>query len=216
MNKFLEEVKGEEVEFKYTKKERKLIPLTLEQVRKRKDGYYTIAVQSGGTLRKAIVPEDTIIRMIEEGTSPKVLRDRCNTLSALGNDFDKPLMYYAIVAYNLVPKTEWEKWVTSRPLLDYELIHLNGDVDDIRKDNVRLTIKNEKLWNEVKTEYKSEQKVGADKEYTRRREEDIRKKLKDYPNLKVMTRVTDVVKKNTAGIMSSSNLRSKDFIEMIL
>lgn len=215
MNKFLEEVKGEEVEFKYTKKERKLIPLTLEQVRKRKDGYYTIAVQSGGTLRKAIVPEDTIIRMIEEGTSPKVLRDRCNTLSALGNDFDKPLMYYAIVAYNLVPKTEWEKWVTSRPLLDYELIHLNGDVDDIRKDNVRLTIKNEKLWNEVKTEYKSEQKVGADKEYTRR-EEDIRKKLKDYPNLKVMTRVTDVVKKNTAGIMSSSNLRSKDFIEMIL
>ena len=167
MNKFLEEVKGEEVEFKYARKERKLTPLTLEQVRKRKDGYYTIAVQSGGTLRKAIVPENTIIRMIEEGTSPKVLRDRCNTLSALGNDFDKPLMYYAIVAYNLVPESEWKKWVTSRPLLDYELIHLNGDIDDIRKDNVRLTIKNEKLWNEVKTEYKTEQKVGADKEYTR-------------------------------------------------
>lgn len=216
MNNFLEKVKGEEVEFKYAKKERKLIPLTLEQVRKRKDGYYTIAVQSGGTLRKAIVPEDTIIRMIEEGTSPKVLRDRCNTLSALGNDFDKPLMYYAIVAYNLVPKSEWEKWVTSRPLLDYELVHLNGDIDDIRKENVRLTIKDEKLWNEVKTEYKSEQKVGADKEYTRRREEIIRGKLKDYPDLKVMTRVTDVVKKNTAGIMSSSKLNSKDFIETIL
>ena len=216
MNKFLEEVKGEEIDYKYTRKERKLTPLMLEQVRKRKDGYYTIAVQSGGTLRKAIVPEDTIIRMVEEGTSPKVLRDRCNTLSALGNDFDKPLMYYAIVAYNLVPESEWKKWVTSRPLLDYELVHLNGDIDDIRKENVRLTIKDEKLWNEVKTEYKSEQKVGADKEYTRRREENIRKKLKDYPDLKVMTRVTDVVKKNTAGIMLSSNLRSKDFIEMIL
>lgn len=208
MKNYLNEIQGEEIAYKYEKKERKLVPLALDQVRKRKGGYYTIAVQSGGVLRKAIVPEDTIIRMIEEGTSPKVLRDRCNTLSALGNDFDKPLMYYAIVAYNLVPESVWKQWVTSRPLLNYELIHLNGNIDDIRKENVVLALKDQKVWNEVKEKYKKEKIVGADKEYTRRREEFIRNKMKDYPNLKVMTRVTDVVKKNTAGI--GSNLEEYD------
>lgn len=194
-NQFIENIKDESVDFKYKKKERKLTPLDPEQVRVRKDGYFSVYVTNNGKLRKAIVPEDTLERLIEDGTSLRVLKDRCNTLSALGQDFDKPLMYYAIIAYNLVPKEEWEKWTTSTPLLRYELIHLNGDIDDIRKENVRLAARDFKVWNEVKKEFKSENKIGADKEYTHKRETFLRSKFTDYPELKVMTRVTDIVKK---------------------
>lgn len=177
------------------KKNRKLKPTKKENVRKRKDNYFSIYVTNGGNVRQAIVPKDTINRLIKEGTSLRVLKDRCNTLSALCNDFDKPLMYYAIVAYNLVPEEEWKKWVNSTPLLEYELIHLNGDIDDIRKENVKLALRDKKVWEETKEEYKSFNKIGADTEYTRRREEFLRNKYTEYPNLKIMTRVTDIVRK---------------------
>ena len=109
-------------------------------------------------------------------------------------------MYYAIVAYNMIPKEEYEKMNTSTPLLKYEMIHLNGDVDDIREDNVRLTYKDVELWEQIKEEYKSKNKIGADVEYAKQREEHFRKKLRDYPNLKIMVRVIDPVKKEIKHI----------------
>ena len=192
IKQFIKEI---ESEYSLNTKERNIVKLKKGQVIKRDDGYFGIAVKSNGTLREAIVPEDTIRRMLEEGISPRVLKDRCNTLSALGKDWDKPLMYYAIVAYNLVPEAEWKKWSNSNALLEYELIHLNGNIDDIRKDNVRITRKDKKLWKEIKNEFKERNITGADKKYTEQREEYFRNRYSEYPELKVMTRVTDVVKK---------------------
>ena len=103
MENFLEEIQDESVEFKSNMKERKLTPLLKENVRKRKDGYFTIRVSQREGDRFAIVPKDTIEKLVKEGTSLRVLKDRSDTLSALTQTFDKPLMYYAIVAYNLVP-----------------------------------------------------------------------------------------------------------------
>ena len=170
--------------------------------------------ESGGKTRKAVVPKDTITRLVNDGTSLRVLKDRCNTLSALGQDFDKPLMYYAIIAYDLVPKTEWETWSSSNPLLSYELIHLNGDIDDIRKENVKLAAKDTKVWNKVKEKFKQENKVGADIEYTKRREEFLRSKLTEYPKLKVMTRVTDIVRKIKINNAKDEIIR-EDLLETI-
>ena len=98
IDQFIEDIENEDVAFEETSKQRTLVPLKTSQVRRRNDGYYIIKVSSGG--RKAIVPQDTLERLVRAGISLRVLKDRCNTLSALGNDFDKPLMYYAIVAYN--------------------------------------------------------------------------------------------------------------------
>ena len=193
----IEGIKDESVPFKDIHKERKLVTTKLEDVRKRKDGYYSIKI--GNTGRIAIVPRDTLERLIQEGTSLRVLKDRCNTLSALHYDYDRPLMHYAIVAYNLVPKEEWSQWKTSTPLLTYELIHLNGDIDDIREDNVKLALRDFKVWEEVKDEFIENNKIGADIEYTKRREEFLRNKYTEFPNLKVMTRVTDPVKKTKGG-----------------
>lgn len=214
--KFLNEVQDESIEFNYQKKNRKLKPTKKENVRKRKDNYFSIYVTNGGNVRQAIVPKDTINRLIKEGTSLRALKDRCNTLSALCNDFDKPLMYYAIVAYNLVPEEEWKKWVNSTPLLEYELIHLNGDIDDIRKENVKLALRDKKVWQEIKQEYKTSNKIGADNEYTRRREEFLRNKYTEYPNLKIMTRVTDIVKK-VKNDSQTANMKNynKDLLETI-
>lgn len=192
IKQFIKEI---ESEYSLNTKERNIVKLKKGQVIKRDDGYFGIAVKSNGTIREAIVPEDTIERMLIEGISPRVLKDRCNTLSALGKDWDKPLMYFAIVAYNLVPEDEWKKWTNSNALLEYELIHLNGNIDDIRKENIRITHKDKKLWEEIKKEFKEKKMIGADKEYTERREKYFRNRYSDYPELKVMTRVTDVVKK---------------------
>lgn len=214
--KFLNEVQDESVEFNYQKKNRKLKATKKENVRKRKDNYFSIYVTNGGNVRQAIVPKDTINRLIKEGTSLRVLKDRCNTLSALCNDFDKPLMYYAIVAYNLVPEEEWKKWVNSTPLLEYELIHLNGDIDDIRKENVKLALRDKKVWEETKEEYKNSNKIGADIEYIRRREEFLRNKYNEYPNLKIMTRVTDIVKKvKNNSKKANKKDYNKDLLETI-
>lgn len=192
IKQFIKEI---ESEYSLNTKERNIVKLKKGQVIKRDDGYFGIAVKSNGTIREAIVPEDTIERMLMEGISPRVLKDRCNTLSALGKDWDKPLMYFAIVAYNLVPEEEWKKWTNSNALLEYELIHLNGNIDDIRKENIRITHKDKKLWEEIKKEFKENKMIGADKEYTEQREKYFRNRYSDYPELKVMTRVTDVVKK---------------------
>lgn len=215
VNKFLNEIQDESVPFDYSKRERKLIPLKKGNIRKRKDGYYCIAVCNNGNERKAIVPKDTIERLVKEGNSFRVLKDRCNTLSALGNDFDKPLMFYAIVAYNLVPKDDWQKWKNSTPLLEYELIHLNGDIDDIRKENVKLALRDEKIWSVIKEEYKKENKIGADQEYTRKREEFLRSRFTAFPNLKVMTRVTDIVRKNKQDVQKDIEVYDKELLETI-
>ena len=211
---FFENIQDESVEYEGRKKARKLVTTKVENVRKREDGYFDIYVESGGKTRKAVVPKDTITRLVNDGTSLRVLKDRCNTLSALGQDFDKPLMYYAIIAYDLVPKTEWETWSSSNPLLSYELIHLNGDIDDIRKENVKLAAKDTKVWNKVKEEFKQENKVGADIEYTKRREEFLRSKLTEYPKLKVMTRVTDIVRKIKINNAKDEIIR-EDLLETI-
>ncbi len=195
IKKFIESIKDESVAFEINKNEKKLVATKKGNVRKRRDGYFNINVPSKENNRMAIVPRDTIERLIKEKTSFRPLKDRYNTLSALTQTFDKPLMYYAIVAYDMVPKEEYEKWNTSTPLLKYEMIHLNGDIDDIRKDNVRLTYKDVELWEQIKENYKSKNKIGADVEYARQREEHFRKKLGDYPNLKIMVRVIDPVKK---------------------
>lgn len=215
MENFLEEIQDESVEFKNKIKERKLTPLLKDNVRKRKDGYYTIRVSQREGDRFAIVPKDTIEKLVKEGTSLRVLKDRSDTLSALTQTFDKPLMYYAIVAYNLVPKEVWTKWNSSTPLLEYELVHLNGDIDDIRKENVRLALKDEKVWNNIKKEYKSQSKTGANVTYQKIREEFLRSVWNEYPNLKIMTRVTDVVKKNSTNIERKGKQYSAELLETI-
>ena len=213
IDQFIEDIENEDVAFEETSKQRTLVPLKTSQVRRRNDGYYIIKVSSGG--RKAIVPQDTLERLVRAGISLRVLKDRCNTLSALGNDFDKPLMYYAIVAYNLVPKEEWSKWTNSNPLLKYELIHLNGDIDDIRKENVRITYRNNDLWSEIKEKHKSQNKTGADKEYTKCREDFFREKYTEFPDLKVMTRVTDIVKKVKGGSSNNIEGNCEEMLETI-
>lgn len=213
IKKFMKEIKSEREGYEVCTKERKTVKLKKGQVIKRDDGYYGILVTNNGERREAIVPEDTIERMLKEGISPRVLKDRCNTLSALGNDWDKPLMYFAIVAYNLVPEKEWGKWTNSNPLLEYELIHLNGDIDDIRKENVRITQRNKKMWDDIKKEYKEGDKIGADKEYTRQREEYFRNRYVDFPSLRVMTRVTDVVKKVKRDNMKEYDSKCEEMVE---
>lgn len=209
----IEGIKDESVPYEVVHKERRLVTTKLEDVRKRKDGYYNVKI--GNTGRTAIVPKDTLERLIKEETSFRVLKDRCNTLSALHHDFDRPLMYYAIVAYNLVPKEEWSKWESSTPLLTYELTHLNGNIDDIREENVKIALRDIKVWEEVKEEFKSKNKVGADIEYTKRREEFLKAKYTEYPNLKVMTRVTDPVKKTKGGRQIDISNYSKELQETI-
>lgn len=196
---FIEEIDGEEVAFESKGKERKLTTTKICNIRKRKDGYYNIKVDTKAGERIAIVPKDTLERLMKEKTSFRPLKDRYNTLSALTPTFDKPLMYYGIVAYDKIPKEEYETWTTSNPLLKYEMIHLNGDLDDIREENIRLTHKDKELWKKIKEDYKSKGKVGADIEYARQREENLKKQLKDYPNLKIMVRVIDTVKKATGA-----------------
>ncbi|MBQ3414087.1 MAG: hypothetical protein IJH39_01795 [Clostridia bacterium] len=196
IEEYINDIKGEEVAFENNKKDRKLIKTRKENVRKRKDGYYNVKVPFKNGNRFAIVPKDTLLRLVQEGTSFRPLKDRYNTLSALTNTFDKPLYYYAIVAYDKVPKEEYEKWDNSSYLLPYELVHLNGNLDDIREENIRLTFKDENLWEKIRDEYKSQNKIGADLEYARRREETIKKQFKDYPDLKIMVRVIDPVKKH--------------------
>lgn len=213
IKKFMEEIKSEKEGYSLNTKERSTVKLKKEQVIKREDGYYGIAVKSNGTLREAIVPEDTIERMLIEGISPRVLKDRCDTLSALGKDWDKPLMYFAIVAYNLVPEEEWKKWTNSNAILEYELIHLNGNIDDIRKENVRITHKDKKLWNAIKKEFKEKGMIGADKEYTKQREKYFRNRYSDYPELKVMTRVTDVVKKVKRNYKEEYDSNCEEMVE---
>lgn len=213
--KIIASIKDESIAFEPKRKERELTPLELEQVRKCKDGYFKIAVETNGKIRTATVPRDTVDRLIKDGTSLRVLKDRCNTLSALGYDFDKPLMYYAIVAYDLIPKEETEKWTSSKPLLEYELIHLNGDIDDIRQENVKLALKDQKVWDKIKAEYKKQNKVGADKEYTKIREEFLRNRFTEHPKLKVMTRVTDVVKKVKGGSLQVNNKHNEELLETI-
>ena len=198
---YIEEIENEEVPFNSGKNERKLVTTKKGNVRKRNDGYYNVNVPTrSGNNRMAIVPRDTLERLIKEKTSFRPLKDRYNTLSALTLTFDKPLMYYAIVAYNKVPKEETITWKTSEPLLKYEMIHLNGNLDDIREENIRITFRDTALWKQISDDYKSQNKIGADVEYARRREENFKKQYKDFPNLKLMVRVIDPVKKHTKAV----------------
>lgn len=196
VEKYVEDIQDEKVPFLNEKKERKLTKTKKGNLRKRADEYFNVNVPTkNGKSRIAIVPKDTLKRLIEEGTSLRPLKDRYNTLSALTPTFDKPLMYYGIVAYNLIPEKEHKEWITSEPLLKYEMIHLNGNIDDIRKENIKLVYKDTKLWRQISEDFKSKGKIGADVEYAKLREEKFRKKFTNFPNLKIMVRVIDPVKK---------------------
>lgn len=203
-------VKDESIAFENGNSEKTLTRTRAENVRRRKDGYFSINIETIGEPRTAIVPEDTLKRLVKEGTSFRPLKDRYNTLSTMTSTFEKPLMYYAIVAYNKVPKEKYEKWNSSKDLLPYELIHLNGNIDDIRKENVRLTYKDIELWEKIKKKYVAENKEGADLEYARRREEMFKNKLKEYPDLKIMVRVVDTVR-----IKNRRNKQEYDATEII-
>lgn len=198
---YIEEIENEAVPFNTGKTERTLVTTKKGNVRKRNDGYYNVNVPTrSGNGRMAIVPRDTLERLIKEKTSFRPLKDRYNTLSALTLTFDKPLMYYAIVAYDKVPKEDTDTWTTSEPLLKYEMIHLNGNLDDIREENIRITFRDTALWKQISDDYKSQNKIGADVEYARRREENFKKQYKDFPDLKLMVRVIDPVKKHTKAV----------------
>lgn len=198
VEKYVEDIQDEKVPFSGEVKERKLTKTKKGNLRKREDGYFYVNVPGrNGENRIAVVPKDTLKRLIEEGTSLRPLKDRYNTLSALTPSFDKPLMYYAIVAYNLDETENPEKWKSSEPLLKYEMVHLNGNLDDIRRENIRLTFKDVKLWKQISADFKAKGKIGADVEYARQREEKFKKQLTEFPNLKIMVRVIDPVKKWT-------------------
>ena len=59
----------------------------------------------------------------------------------------------------------------------------------------KLVYKDTKLWRQISEDFKSKGKIGADVEYAKLREEKFRKKFTNFPNLKIMVRVIDPVKK---------------------
>ena len=90
-----------------------------------------------------------------------------------------------------------------------------SDLTHLFKVGQKVTYRNNDLWSEIKEKHKSQNKTGADKEYTKCREDFFREKYTEFPNLKVMTRVTDIVKKVKGGSSNNIEGNCEEMLETI-